>query len=76
MCPASPRFLGIWDGVVFDYEVFDETLLERDLERIQSPEHAAYWLKKVVVQRSIDEGRRRKRSSALQRLTASLGKRT
>lgn len=32
---ASPRFLGIWDGVVFDYEVFDETLLERDLERIQ-----------------------------------------
>jgi outer membrane protein insertion porin family/translocation and assembly module TamA len=31
----SPRFLGIWDGVVFDYEVFDETLLERDLERIQ-----------------------------------------
>ncbi|HEX4335870.1 MAG TPA: BamA/TamA family outer membrane protein [Polyangiaceae bacterium] len=32
---ASPRFLGIWDGVVFDYELFDETLLERDLERIQ-----------------------------------------
>lgn len=31
----SPRFLGIWDGVVFDYEVFDETLLERDLERIE-----------------------------------------
>jgi outer membrane protein assembly factor BamA len=31
----SPRFLGIWDGVVFDYEVYDETLLERDLERIQ-----------------------------------------
>jgi outer membrane protein assembly factor BamA len=30
----SPRFLGIWDGVVFDYEVFDETLLERDLDRI------------------------------------------
>ena len=32
---ASPRFLGIWDGVVFDYEVFDEALLERDLERIR-----------------------------------------
>jgi outer membrane protein insertion porin family/translocation and assembly module TamA len=27
----SPRFLGIWDGVVFDYEVFDEALLDRDL---------------------------------------------
>ncbi len=32
---ASPRFLGIWDGVVFDYEVYDEALLERDLERIE-----------------------------------------
>ncbi|HVU04886.1 MAG TPA: BamA/TamA family outer membrane protein [Polyangiaceae bacterium] len=31
----SPRFLGIWDGVVFDYEVFDDALLERDLERIE-----------------------------------------
>ena len=32
---SSPRFLGIWDGVVFDYEVFDQTLLEHDLERIE-----------------------------------------
>lgn len=32
---ASPRFLGIWDGVVFEYEVYDEALLSRDLERIQ-----------------------------------------
>ena len=31
----SPKFLGIWDGVIFDYEVFDETLLERDLGRIE-----------------------------------------
>lgn len=31
----SPRFLGIWDGVIFDYEVFDEALLERDLARIE-----------------------------------------
>jgi RNA polymerase sigma-70 factor, ECF subfamily len=35
--------------------------LHRNLARIQSPEHAAYWLKKVAVQRAIDEGRRRKR---------------
>jgi len=32
---ASPRFLGIWDGVAFDYEVYDEALLERDLERVE-----------------------------------------
>jgi outer membrane protein insertion porin family/translocation and assembly module TamA len=32
---SSPRFLFIWDGVVFDYEVYDEALLERDLERVQ-----------------------------------------
>ncbi len=32
---ASPKFLGIWDGVVFDYEVFDQTLLERDLDRVE-----------------------------------------
>jgi outer membrane protein insertion porin family/translocation and assembly module TamA len=32
---ASPRFLGIWDGVAFDYEVYDEALLERDLARVQ-----------------------------------------
>ena len=35
--------------------------LQRNLERIQSPEHAGFWLKKVTVQRSIDEARRRKR---------------
>ncbi len=31
----SPRFLGIWDGVFFDYEVFDENVLARDLERVE-----------------------------------------
>lgn len=35
--------------------------LHRNLERIQSPEHAGFWLRKVTVQRSIDEARRRKR---------------
>ena len=30
----SPRFLGIWPGVVFDYELFDPHVLQRDLERI------------------------------------------
>lgn len=35
--------------------------LHRNLARIQSPDHAAFWLRKVAVQRAIDEGRRRKR---------------
>src|SRR3954454_22750348 len=35
--------------------------LHRNLGRIQSAGHAAYWLRKVTVQRAIDEARRRKR---------------
>jgi RNA polymerase sigma-70 factor (ECF subfamily) len=35
--------------------------LHRSLARIQSPEHAVFWLRKVTVQRAIDEGRRRAR---------------
>jgi outer membrane protein insertion porin family/translocation and assembly module TamA len=31
----SPKFLGIWDGVIFDYAVLDETVLEEDLARVQ-----------------------------------------
>jgi RNA polymerase sigma-70 factor, ECF subfamily len=35
--------------------------LHRNLGSIQSAEHAEYWLRKVAVQRSIDEGRKRRR---------------
>ena len=35
--------------------------LHRHLGGIQSPEHACHWLRKVVVQRAIDEARKRKR---------------
>src|SRR4051794_1417504 len=35
--------------------------LHRNLGRIQSAEHAGFWLRKVTVQRAIDEARRRKR---------------
>ena len=35
--------------------------LHRNLASIESPRHAAAWLRKVAVQRSIDAGRRRKR---------------
>ena len=31
----SSRFLGIWDGVFFDYQVFDENVLARDLELVE-----------------------------------------
>ncbi|HEY3236974.1 MAG TPA: BamA/TamA family outer membrane protein [Polyangiaceae bacterium] len=31
----SPRFLGLFKGVVYDYTVFDRYVLERDLERIE-----------------------------------------
>ena len=35
--------------------------LHRNLASIQSPAHAGFWLRKVAVQRSIDEARKRKR---------------
>lgn len=35
--------------------------LHRNLDTIQTPEHAGFWLRKVTVQRAIDETRRRKR---------------
>src|SRR5262249_18371914 len=31
----SPKFLGLWSGVVFDYELFDRYVLQRDLERVE-----------------------------------------
>src|SRR5437762_2184470 len=50
----SPRFLGIWDGVIFDYEVFDEMLLERDLGRIERYYRArGYYEARVTAARVI-----------------------
>lgn len=31
----SPKFLGLFQGVVYDYSVFDRFVLERDLQRIE-----------------------------------------
>jgi RNA polymerase sigma-70 factor, ECF subfamily len=44
-------------------EVAQEVFLAlyRSRADIESPEHAAFWLRKVAAQRSIDEARRRKR---------------
>jgi outer membrane protein assembly factor BamA len=32
---ATPRFFGLFQGVMYDYEVFDRYVLERDLQRIE-----------------------------------------
>jgi RNA polymerase sigma-70 factor (ECF subfamily) len=39
--------------------------LHRNLGGIQSPAHAAFWLRKVAAQRALDEGRRRNRRPQL-----------
>jgi outer membrane protein insertion porin family/translocation and assembly module TamA len=31
----SPRFLGLFEGVIYDYEIFDRYVLERDLQRVE-----------------------------------------
>ncbi|MGE3669422.1 MAG: hypothetical protein AB7K71_07160, partial [Polyangiaceae bacterium] len=31
----SPRFLGLMQGVVYDYEVYDFYVLQRELERVE-----------------------------------------
>jgi outer membrane protein insertion porin family/translocation and assembly module TamA len=31
----SPRFLGLWQGFAFDYELYDPYVLARDLERVE-----------------------------------------
>jgi outer membrane protein insertion porin family/translocation and assembly module TamA len=32
---ATPRFLGLWQGLLYDYEVFDASVLQRDLARVE-----------------------------------------
>lgn len=50
----SPRFLGIWDGVAFEYEVFDKDLLTKDLERIEKYYQArGYYEAKVTAARVV-----------------------
>ncbi len=51
---ASTRFLGIWEGVVFEYEVFDEDVLARDLMRVERYYRArGYYEAKVTAARVI-----------------------
>jgi outer membrane protein assembly factor BamA len=32
---ASPKFLGLFRGVVYDYDLYDRSVLQRDLERVE-----------------------------------------
>lgn len=57
----SRRFLGVWDGVAFEYELYDENLLARDLERVERYLRArGYYEAKVRAARVIrlEDGRR------------------
>jgi outer membrane protein insertion porin family/translocation and assembly module TamA len=31
----SPKFLGLFRGIVYDYEIFDRSVVQRDLERVE-----------------------------------------
>jgi outer membrane protein assembly factor BamA len=44
---STPRFLGLFKGLIYDYEVFDRYVLERDLQRIERYYRARgyYWTK-------------------------------
>jgi outer membrane protein insertion porin family/translocation and assembly module TamA len=49
---ASPKFLGLFRGVVFDYEIFDRSVLQRDLERV-----ARYYRARGYYQTEVRAGR-------------------
>lgn len=53
----SPRFLGFFEGVVYDYEIFDRYALRRDLARIERYMRArGYYEAKVQVARVVQNG--------------------
>ena len=54
---ASPKFLGLWRGVVFDQEVFDSSLLQQDIERLERYYRArGFYSAKVRAARVFDSG--------------------
>src|SRR5580692_6249701 len=44
----SPKFLGLFRGVVYDYEIFDRSVLERDLQRVERYYRARGYYEAVV----------------------------
>jgi outer membrane protein insertion porin family/translocation and assembly module TamA len=58
----SERFLGIWDGVAFEYEIYDPDLLSKDLERVERfLKRRGYYEAKVVAARVIPKDAHRVR---------------
>lgn len=50
----TPEFLGLFEGVVYDYEVFDENVLKRDLERVERFYRArGYYMARVSAARVV-----------------------
>lgn len=45
---ASPKFLFLFRGVVYDYELFDRNVLQRDLERVQRFYRARGYYEAIV----------------------------
>jgi outer membrane protein insertion porin family/translocation and assembly module TamA len=54
---ASPRFLGLFEGVVFEYDIFDQYALRRDLQRIERYLRArGYYEAHVYAARVVEDG--------------------
>lgn len=54
----SPRFLALFSGVIYDYEIFDRYVLERDLQRIERYYRSrGYYEARVRAARVIYKGR-------------------
>ncbi|HOR36141.1 MAG TPA: BamA/TamA family outer membrane protein [Polyangiaceae bacterium] len=55
---SSPRFLGIWDGVAFEYAYFDRFVLQQDLARIERYYRSkGYYHSRVRAARVIPTGK-------------------
>ena len=54
----SARFLGLFSGVIYDYEIFDRYVLERDLQRIERYYRArGFYEARVRAARVVYKGR-------------------
>lgn len=59
---ASAKFLGIWDGVAFEYQIYDPEVLAKDLARVERYlRMRGYYEAKVIAARVIQTDPRRVR---------------
>lgn len=51
---SSSRFFGLWEGIVFPYEILDERALAKDLERVERYyQRLGYYEAKVIAARVV-----------------------